>query len=267
MKIGLQITKNPKKYKSLTSLLDMGLLKDTTFIHIPDLESLKRNLKKIDVLVCYGITPKYFEYRSDRLKWIHIGASGVDGNLFPKVLKSKVMITNAKGINSRPVAEFIISQILFFSKKLDACQEYKRDKKWNQWELASQTTQLSDLTLGIIGYGQIGKELSKLAKSFGMEVLATRRSQKKVESKKFVDSLVPTADMDMMIKRSDFLAVACPLTPETKNMIDRCGSIFIFCKIYESWALLKKDEQIHDITKKERFDVTPYLPLKIIGAD
>ncbi len=53
----------------------------------------------------------------------------------------------------------------------------------------------------------------------------------------------------------------------TKNMIDRCGSIFIFCKIYESWALLKKDEQIHDITKKERFDVTPDLPLKIIGAD
>ncbi len=53
----------------------------------------------------------------------------------------------------------------------------------------------------------------------------------------------------------------------TKNIIDRYGSIFIFCKIYESWALLKKDEQIHDITKKERFDVTPDLPLKIIGAD
>ena len=53
----------------------------------------------------------------------------------------------------------------------------------------------------------------------------------------------------------------------TKNMIDRYSSIFVFCKIYESWALLKKDEQIHDITKKERFDVTPDLPLKIIGAD
>ena len=53
----------------------------------------------------------------------------------------------------------------------------------------------------------------------------------------------------------------------TKNMIDRYSSIFVFCKIYESWALLKKDEQIHDITKKERFDVTPDLPLKIIDAD
>ena len=53
----------------------------------------------------------------------------------------------------------------------------------------------------------------------------------------------------------------------TKNMIDRYSSIFVFCKIYESWALLKKDEQIHDITKKERFDVTPGLPLEIIGVD
>ena len=54
-----------------------------------------------------------------------------------------------------------------------------------------------------------------------MEVLATRRLQKKVESKKFVDSLVPTSDMNMIVKRSDFLAVACPLTPNTENMIDK----------------------------------------------
>ena len=50
-------------------------------------------------------------------------------------------------------------------------------------------------------------------------------------------------------------------------MIDRYSSIFVLFKIYVSWALLKKDEQIHDITKKERFDVTPDLPLKIIGVD
>ena len=53
----------------------------------------------------------------------------------------------------------------------------------------------------------------------------------------------------------------------TKNMIDVYNSIFVFCKIYESWSLLKKDKQMHDITKKERFDVTPGLPLKIIGED
>jgi len=53
----------------------------------------------------------------------------------------------------------------------------------------------------------------------------------------------------------------------TKDMIDRYRSTFVFCRIYETWALLKKNKQIRDITKKERFDVTPDLPLKITTID
>ena len=53
----------------------------------------------------------------------------------------------------------------------------------------------------------------------------------------------------------------------TKDMINRYRSIFVFCRLYESWALLKKDKQMRDITKKERFDVTPDLPLKITTTD
>ena len=221
MRVGLQITKNIDKYKKLVSLFDSLLLKDISFIHIKDYKSLEKNFKNLNVLVCYGITPELFRYRSDKLKWIHIGASGVDGNLFPEILKSKVMITNAKGINSKPVTEFIVSQILYFSKQLSECQEFKKSRNWSQWELAKKTTQLSGSTLGIIGYGEVGKELSKLAKSFGMSVLATRRLQKKIENKKFVDFLVPTSEIDMVIKQSDYIAVACPLTPLTEKMIDK----------------------------------------------
>ena len=221
MRVGLQITKNKDKYKKLVSLFNSSLLKDVSFIHIKDYKSLEKNFKNLNVLVCYGITPELFRYRSDKLEWIHIGASGVDGNLFSDILKSKVIITNAKGINSKPVAEFIMSQILYFSKQLSGCQEFKQSRNWSQWELAKKTTQLSGSTLGIIGYGEVGKELSKLAKSFGMSVLATRRLQKNIESKKFVDFLIPTGDMDMVIKQSDYLAIACPLTPLTENMINK----------------------------------------------
>jgi len=221
MRVGLQITKNKDKYKKLVSLFNSSLLKDVSFIHIKDYKSLEKNFKNLNVLVCYGITPELFRYRSDKLEWIHIGASGVDGNLFSDILKSKVIITNAKGINSKPVAEFIMSQILYFSKQLSGCQEFKQSRNWSQWELAKKTTQLSGSTLGIIGYGEVGKELSKLAKSFGMSVLATRRLQKNIESKKFVDFLIPTSDMDMVIKQSDYLAIACPLTPLTENMINK----------------------------------------------
>ena len=116
MIIGLQITKNVEKYKNLVSLLDEKLFKDVSFIHMSDYKSLKKNIKNLDVLVCYGITPDIFSYRSDKLKWVHIGAVGVEDNLFDEIIRSKVMLTNAKGINSKPVAEFIISQIMYFSK-------------------------------------------------------------------------------------------------------------------------------------------------------
>jgi len=114
-----------------------------------------------------------------------------------------------------------MGQILFFSKRFEDCIQFKNNQIWNQWELAKMTTQLSDSTLGIIGYGEIGKELSKIAKSFGMKVLATRRLQKKIESKKFVDSLMPTEYIDTILKESDYVALACPLTPSTENFINK----------------------------------------------
>ena len=221
MIIGLQITKNKDKYNKLVSLLNKNQFKGVSFIHISDYRSLKLNFKDLNILVCYGITPELFNYRSDKLKWIHIGAAGIEDSLFDSIIKSKVIITNAKGINSKHVAEFIMSHILHFAKRFSGVEEFKNHRQWNQWELAKQTTQLSNSTLGIIGYGKIGKELSRLAKSFGMRVLATRRLQKTIESKKFIDSLVPMSDIDLILKESDYLSTNCPLTPLTRNMIDK----------------------------------------------
>ena len=221
MLVGLQITKNKYKYKKLISLIDKAIIKDISFIHIKDDNDLINKFKNLDVLVTYQIKPEIFKYHSEKLKWIHIGASGVEENLFDEILKSKIMITNAKGINSKPVAEFVISQIMYFAKNLDKCNQFKLDKIWNQWELAKETKQLSDSIIGIIGYGEIGKELSKLAKSFGMKVLAIRRLQKKTEQKKYVDLLMPISKINKLLKESDYLAIACPLTPATYNMINK----------------------------------------------
>ena len=221
MRIGLQITKNKQKYETLKSLIDISKFPKISLIYIDSDDSLKKELENLDILVTYRIRSKVFKYRSEKLKWIHIGASGIEQNLFNDLLKSKVILTNAKGINSRPVAEYIISQILYFAKKIDSCNQFKKDRTWKQWELAKRTVQLSRCTLGIIGYGEIGKELSKLAKAFGMKVLATRRLQKKIENKRYVDVLYPTSEIDSILKGSDFLVLACPLTPLTKNMINK----------------------------------------------
>ena len=90
-----------------------------------------------------------------------------------------MIITNSRGINSTPVAEYVMGTILFFSKYFSDCITFKKDKTWLQWDIAKKINTLNNQSVGIIGYGAIGKKISKLAKAFNMTVYATRRLQKK----------------------------------------------------------------------------------------
>ena len=85
--------------------------------------------------------------------------------------------------------------------------------------MARKTIQLKSKTIGIIGFGQIGKAIAKKVKAFDMHVIATKRLQKKVETKKFVDELIPFSEINRLLKESDYVVIACPLTPLTKGMI------------------------------------------------
>ena len=223
MKIGIQLTKNPEKFKKLESILKSELTQTDglEFIHIPTDESLYKVIPELDILTTYDITDKAFEYATERLKWIHFGAAGIEHSLFPAILKSNTIITNASGIHAGPVSEFVMGMILYFAKQFKGCEQFIRDKKWTQWELAKKTIQLKGKTVGIVGFGSIGKAVAKKAKAFDMKVIATRRLQKKVEHKKTVDDLIPLSQLGYLLESSDFVVIACPLTTQTKGMIGK----------------------------------------------
>ena len=130
-----------------------------------------------------------------------------------------MVITNARGIHKGPIAEYVIGVMLYLAKQFDSCQDFKNTKDWTQWDIVKNMIQLKGKTLGIIGYGSLGKEIARLAKSFGMKVHAIRRLQKKIETKKTVDLLMPMKHKKEIFSKSDFVVVACPLTPLTRNMI------------------------------------------------
>ena len=223
MKVGLQLTKNPNKYSQLLEDLKSNLQSNSgvEFIHIPDNDSLKNKISQLDILVTYKISEELFSHATEKLKWIHFGAAGIEKSLFPSILKSKTIITNASGVHAGPVSEFAIGMMLYLSKKFDGCEKFKREKNWTQWELARQTIQLSEKTVGIIGFGSIGKAIAKRCKSFDMKVIATRRLQKKIESKKIVDELIPISELDYLLENSNYVVIACPLTPQTKGLIGK----------------------------------------------
>lgn len=221
MKIGLQITKTPQKYTDLLKKLKLQLNPKfiANFIHIPDNEFLKSKISELDILVTYGISEENFSLSKNNLKWIHFGTAGIEKSLSPSILKSKTIITNASGVHAGPVSEFAMGMILYLSKQFSGCEKFKINQEWTQWKLARKTIQLKGKTVGIIGFGQIGKAIAKKAKAFDMHVIATKRLQKKVETKKFVDELIPFSELKHLLKNSDYVIVACPLTPLTQGMI------------------------------------------------
>ena len=222
-KIGIQLTENLEKYKTLLSILKSELRStdELKFIHIPTGEELNDILPELDILTTYNIKETSFTRATDRLKWIHFGVAGLENSLFPEILKSKTIITNASGVHAGPVSEFVMSAILYFAKRVKDCHEFMQTTNWTQWEVAKQMVQLKGKTIGIIGFGSLGMAIAKKAKAFDMKVIATRRLQKKVEHKKTVDELIPVSNLSHLLKNSDFVVIACPLTPVTKNMIGK----------------------------------------------
>ena len=223
LKVGIQLTQNPEKYKYLLFVLKSELYTTSglEFVHIPTDEKLTKMIPELDILTTYHIKETSFANATAQLKWIHFGIAGLEHSLFPDILKSKTIITNASGIHAGPVSEFVMSAILYFAKRFKDCQKFMQTKNWTQWEVAKQMVQLKGKTIGIIGFGSLGKAIAKKAKAFDMKVIATRRLQKKVEHKKTVDELIPVSNLSHLLKNSDFVVIACPLTPVTKNMIGK----------------------------------------------
>ena len=223
LKVGIQLTQNPEKYKYLLSVLksELHTTSGLEFVHITTDEKLTKMIPELDILTTYHIKETSFSNAIAQLKWIHFGVAGLEHSLFPKLLKSKTTITNASGIHAGPISEFVISTILYFAKQFKDCQKFMQTENWTQWQVAKQMIQLKGKTIGIIGFGSLGKAIAKKAKAFDMKVIATRRLQKKVEHKKTVDELIPVSNLSHLLKNSDFIVVACPLTPLTRGMIGK----------------------------------------------
>ena len=166
LKVGLHLTKNNDKYIELKNRLinQLDNPKEFNFIQLSSDNDITTHINTFNILHCYEIQPDFFGHASSDLKWIQIGAAGIEKSLFEGVLKSKVIITNASGIHADPVSEYVMSAILYFSKMFNDFEVFKNTKKWTQWDIAKKIIELKGKTIGIIGYGSIGKAIAKKAK-------------------------------------------------------------------------------------------------------
>jgi phosphoglycerate dehydrogenase-like enzyme len=177
-----------------------------------------------EVYVGYGIQPELFHAATAPphgcLRWVHSAAAGVGGSLHEAMVQSEVVLTNSAGIHAAPIAETVLAMMLHFTRGLDFAVRAQAEHRWDKESFDAADTpvcEISGATMGIIGFGGIGREVARRADALGMRVLAVKRTPG--ETPPGVELLTGNAGLDRLLERSDVLVVAVPETPTTRGLV------------------------------------------------
>ncbi|HEV8254137.1 MAG TPA: D-2-hydroxyacid dehydrogenase [Vicinamibacteria bacterium] len=151
-----------------------------------------------------------------RIRWVHSRPAGVDVVLFPALVESAVPVTNSRGVFSRSLAEFVLAGVFFFAKDIPRMRRGQAAGRWDPF----QPEMVRGRTLGIVGYGDIGRETARVARAVGMRVVALRR-QPSAAGDDLADEIVGPERLHELLGRADYVVIATPLTAETRHLIGR----------------------------------------------
>jgi phosphoglycerate dehydrogenase-like enzyme len=168
----------------------------------------------VEAEVIFGaVFPRDVVARSPKLKWIQIMNAGVDILSDTDIMQSRVMLTNASGVHGPTMREFVLYLMLMHAKRAPWSFQLQREKRWEPFI----PEMLYSKTCGILGLGQIGDEVARLAKSVGMRVIAI--DVRRMPKAEYIDDMLPPRRLIELLSESDFVVIALPLTHETTGLI------------------------------------------------
>ena len=178
----------------------------------------KVDLSECDVILTLGMRDDLAVLKyAPKVKWVHSLSVGIEAMLKSNFQNSNITVTNSKGCTAIPIAEHTLAMILTFARGIPTMINNKRERVWG----LIPTIDLSSITVGIIGYGEIGVAIAERAKALGMRVIGCKRNPNKNSvGKDFADQLVGMGEMDWVLGESDFLVLALPSTEQTKHVFN-----------------------------------------------
>ena len=202
-------------------LRNFAPFRDLANIYIgANVSELKEQAATADIILYTGLTGRSASLReiwpyAKKVRWVHSLSAGVEKLLFPELIESPVPVTNARGVFKRPLAEFAVLGMLYFYKHVRRLVESQRAHHWDDFLVEM----LPGKIMGVVGYGEIGRECAMLAQPLGVKIHALRRNPQKSTRDPIVDRVFGPAELNEMLSGIDFLLAAAPLTPETRHMI------------------------------------------------
>jgi phosphoglycerate dehydrogenase-like enzyme len=185
-----------------------------------DADTLAARLPEADVLVISGLWRNSLLERASKLRFIQSIGAGTDQFPRDELAKRGIRLASAAGVNARAVAEHAMALILALARRLPEARDNQAKRVWRGMigDLTQREDELGGKTLLLVGLGQIGGRLAQLAKAFDMRVVALRRDP--AAGLGVADAVHATSAFKSLLPEADFVALCCPLTPETENLVD-----------------------------------------------
>lgn len=213
------------KLRAVSPAIEVQQITDAAVDDVP--ESLR---ERVEIL--YGVGEPLFEaHRYPQLKWIQAHSAGINMLLDKPIWQSPVLLTTANGVHPTPMAEYALALMLAFRWNVPVMFKLSARQNWpsDRWQMFSGP-ELRGSTLGIVGYGAVGRELARLAHALGMRVLAVNRSGRRTPYRGYSQAglgdpaaslperIYATAQLAEMLPQCDHVVVLAPYTEETHHL-------------------------------------------------
>ncbi len=183
-------------------------------------EELAARLPEADVLVVSMLWRNELAGTARKLRFIQSISAGTDQYDKALLRERGIRLASAAGVNAQAVAEHAMALMLALSRRLPEARDNQNARRWRGMisEIAAREDQLAGKTMLIVGLGRIGARLARLAQAFDMRVIATKRDT--ATGTAGADAVHPHHRLRELLGQADIVALTCPLTPETENLID-----------------------------------------------
>ena len=181
-------------------------------------DEIAERVKDSEIILCNKcIMNKETLKNAGNVKYIGLFATGYNNVDIEYTNERNITVCNAGSYSTNAVAQHVFALILEHYNKVGEYNKFVKDGGWIHSEKFSPLKPMKEMdgrTLGIVGYGSIGKKVAKIAQAFDMKVLAYNRSPKKDESVRFVE-------MDELLEKSDIVSIHCPLNNDSEKMCNK----------------------------------------------
>ncbi len=195
----------------LNQIKDLGV----KVINMPiESENLPVNPLDVEGIICNGLFLYHDISQFSNLKFIQLTSAGLDRIPLQYILDNEIKLYNARGVYSKPMAEWVLMRILERNKH---SEHFNSAQKANRWEKDRELIELSGKKAAIIGAGNVGQEIAKRLSSFDVNITGYDIHKNNIQ---FFDTIKLIKDFLKEVEIFDYIIITAPLTPDTKNLMN-----------------------------------------------